>query len=173
MKTLSQNVLKIENLHRAIFDFIALAFVYFVPALTHLFDFPIYLVEPMRLVLILALAHSNKSNAMLLACSLPIFSFIVSSHPVFAKAMLIGVELVLNGWLFFKFKDKFSNIFLATISSILISKIVYYAVKAGLIYGSLLNSELITTPITIQIITTIIYSTYIYMIINKKNTIKE
>jgi hypothetical protein len=168
MKALSSNILKIENLYKALFDFGALAFVYFTPALSHLFALPIYLIEPMRLVLIMAIAHSNKSNALVLACTLPIFSFIVSSHPVFAKAMLIGVELILNAFIFFKLKDKMNNLFVAGLISILISKIAYYAVKAGLIYTAILQTELISTPLEIQAITTIIYSFYLYWFLREK-----
>jgi len=75
-------------------DFIALAIIYFIPTLTHLFSFPLYYIEPMRIMVILAIAHTTKRNAYLLALTLPLFSLLVSGHPILYKSLLMSVELV-------------------------------------------------------------------------------
>src|SRR6056297_734588 len=87
--------------NQALFDLAAIAFIYFIPALSHMLSFPLYLLEPMRIVLILALVHTHKVNALVLAATLPFFTFLVSGHPVLPKAILISAELVLNVVLFF------------------------------------------------------------------------
>ncbi len=56
-----------------IIDILGLTFIYFVPAISHLLSFPLYLVEPMRVMLIIAIAHTTKRNAYLIALTLPVF----------------------------------------------------------------------------------------------------
>jgi hypothetical protein len=59
----------------AILDVTALLIIYLTPAISHLFSFPVYLLEPMRIMLILAVVHTSRKNAYLLALTLPLFSF--------------------------------------------------------------------------------------------------
>ena len=82
-------------------DILGLAFIYFVPTLSHLLNFPLYLVELMRVMLIIAIAHTTKRNAYLIALTPPLFSFLVSSHPFFLKTMIITVELIIKPAQFF------------------------------------------------------------------------
>ncbi len=153
----------------AAFNFIALAFIYFVPAISHLLNFPLYLIEPMRLMLVLALVHTNRVNAYIVALTLPLFSFMVSSHPHFFKMMLIALELVLNVWLFHILLSKTRNAFASIILSIILSKGAYYALKFGFIALMLIpNSKLIATPLYIQGITTIIFGLYLAFLYKKK-----
>ncbi len=83
------------------FDILALLFIYLVPTFSHLISIPIYLYEPMRIMLILAMVHTTRRNAYIITLTLPLFSFIVSFHPVFLKSILIAGELALNVALFF------------------------------------------------------------------------
>ncbi len=147
----------------------AILLIYFTPALSHLLNFPLYLIEPMRLMLILAMVHSNRSNAYLLAITLPLFSFAVSGHPVFFKMLLITTELTLNVWLFFLLSHKIKSIFTAMLLSVILSKIAYYSLKAGLISFAVIGPGLFSTPVLIQIITTLIFSTYTFLILGKKS----
>lgn len=89
------------NIRSIIIDVLGLTFVYFVPTLSHLVGLPIYLIEPMRIMVVLAMAHTNRTNAYILALTLPVFSYAISMHPVFAKSLLITAELLLNVWLFY------------------------------------------------------------------------
>ncbi|MBK7105368.1 MAG: hypothetical protein IPH62_08800 [Ignavibacteriae bacterium] len=152
-----------EIVKSSVFDVLALAFVYFVPALSHLTSLPIYFIEPMRLMLILSIAHTSKKNAYIIAATLPIFSFVISAHPHLIKTFLITGELLLNVWLFFFLTEKIKNKFASMIISIGLSKMAYYAVKFGLLSLLLIDGSLISTPILIQVITTWVFSGYVFL----------
>lgn len=154
------------NLRSIVIDIFALAFIYFVPTISHLLNVPLYLVEPMRIMLILAIAHTSKRNAYLLALTLPLFSFLISAHPNVFKALIITLELMLNVWLFYTLSTKV-NQFIAIFSSIIISKIVYYLLKFGLISFAVLQTGLISTPLYLQLITTVAFSGYLFFILRK------
>ncbi len=156
------------NYKSIIFDIIALAVIYFVPSLSHLFNVPVYLVEPMRIMLILAMVHTTKTNAYLIALTLPLFSFLISSHPNIYKGLIMTIELLLNVWLFFEISKRISNHFAAMISAIIISKLIYYLMKWALINFAIIESKLFSTPIYLQIITTVIFSGYVFIILNRK-----
>ncbi|MBU1370444.1 MAG: hypothetical protein KJ578_03740 [Bacteroidetes bacterium] len=149
-------------------DILALAFIYFTPALSHMFQLPIYLIEPMRLALILALVHTNKKNAYLLALTLPMFSFMISGHPVFIKTILISLELSLNVFLFYYLTQRSKNLLFAVLGSIIISKIVYYLLKYGLLQMLLLDGELVSTPLLIQLITSLVFSFYCFVLLKRQ-----
>ena len=151
-----------------IIDILGLAFIYFVPALSHLLSLPLYLVEPMRVMLIIAIAHTTKRNAYLIALTLPLFSYLVSAHPFFYKTIIITIELLLNAWLFYFLANKWKSYFAAMITSIIISKAFYYVMKFGLISAALLDSDLITTPLYLQAITMLLFSGYLYFVLRRK-----
>ncbi|MHC1708735.1 MAG: hypothetical protein AB9842_14600 [Bacteroidales bacterium] len=167
MKTTNVNVIW-NNKISIILDLLALSLIYFIPALTHLLNAPIYLIEPMRLMLVLAMAHTHKNNAYLLALTLPVFSFLVSGHPVVLKAALISTELLLNVWLYYMFINIFRSSFLSMMFSIITSKVIYYLMKAALISLALINTELFSTPILIQVIMTLVFSGYVFFLSRKK-----
>ncbi|OYT17633.1 MAG: hypothetical protein B7C24_01610 [Bacteroidetes bacterium 4572_77] len=168
METISQLFKQRNTIISIGIDIMALVFIYFIPTLSHLIALPVYFIEPMRLMLILALVHTSEKNAYLIALTLPLFSFLISAHPVLPKMLLITFELSLNVFLFYLFSKKMKKIFPAILFSIIISKLVYYLLKFGLINFAIINSGLISTPIYIQIITTLVFSSYLYLILNKK-----
>jgi len=145
-----------------IFDILSVLIIYFIPVISHLTALPIYYFEPMRILLIVALIHTSRSNAFILVLTLPVFSFVVSAHPSLLKTGLITSELLLNVfffyWLTSKIKDRYLNVML----SIITSKIVYYLLKYVLISASLLNMELISTPLYFQIIVTLLLTLYVF-----------
>ncbi len=147
---------------------LAICVIYFTPALSHLLNFPLYLIEPMRLMLVFALVHTNKKNAYLLALTLPIVSFLISGHPVFFKMLLIAFELSFNVLLFYLLIKSVSNLFMAAIGSILLSKLAYYGIKYLLLKSLLLNGTLISTPLYIQIIMSLAFTLYIYFALKHK-----
>ncbi len=161
MSTVVKSIASKQSIINILLDILALAFIYFVPAISHLVSLPVYFIEPMRLMLILALVHTNRQNAYILALSLPLFSFLVSAHPVLPKMFLIAFELSLNVFLFFLLVKKFKNLFFPIFISIVGSKIIYYIIKFGLIQFSVLKSGLISTPILIQVVMTILFSIYL------------
>jgi len=148
----------------ALLDIIAISAVYFTPTLTHLLSFPIYLIEPMRIMLVLAMVHTRKENAYLLALTLPVFSFLISGHPIAPKMLIITFELLVNVWLFFTFSKIMKNKALPMLVSILISKMSYYFIKLALIGLGFLSMDLFSTPIWIQFAMIFILSTYVLII---------
>jgi len=163
MENISAHPLSISKIKNIVFDLIALAAIYLVPAISHLLSFPVYYLEPMRIMLILAIVHTTRKNAYLIAFTLPLFSLLISAHPSLIKTSLVTGELLLNVWLFFFISEKLSNKTLSIFSSIIISKLLYYFVKFLLINSVLMSGELISTPIYIQIIMLFILSGYIYL----------
>ena len=148
-------------------DITALLFIYFTPAISHLLNFPLYLLEPMRIMLILSLAHSERSNTYLIALTLPLFSLLISAHPSVLKSLLITGELFLNVFLFFYLTQKIKNTFMAAAVSIVLSKTAYYAAKFIFISAGLIQSELISTPLIYQAAMTFILSGYLFFILKK------
>ena len=169
-----ERVLRVENfrlnLKTYLIDFSLLLLIYFLPAISHLFAFPIYYLDPMRIAMAAALIHTSKKNTYIIALTLPAFSFLISSHPQLLKSFLLSFELLANLILFFFLKDKLKNIFASLLLSILISKAIYYSIKFILISLVLLNDRLISTPIYFQLISALMISTYVYLI--NKNSAK-
>lgn len=143
-------------------DFLSLAAVAFIPALSHMLSIPIYIFEPMRILLVLSLVHTSKKNAYLIAVLLPLFSFLISTHPSVVKSLLITTELLLNLYLFFLAARYINSTFIAALASILVSKIYYYTAKFGLASAGLIGGELIATPIYLQLIIAAAVSAYVY-----------
>lgn len=164
MEAILGNRVSKEIIKSSIFDIFAILAIYFVPVFSHMFALPIYYIEPMRLMVILAIAHTSKKNAFILAASLPLFSFLVSAHPVFLKTLLISGELMLMVGVYYFLSQKINNKFGSMILSIGISKIAYYAFKFVLLSAVLIQGSFISTPIVIQFITTILFSGYIFLI---------
>jgi hypothetical protein len=163
MEKTSVYPLSIQKIKNIVFDLIALLAIYLVPAVSHLLSFPVYYLEPMRIMLILAIVHTSRKNAYLIALTLPLFSMLISAHPSLVKTSLITGELLLNVWLFFLLSEKLSNKTLSIFLSIVVSKIFYYLVKFLLVTSALISGDLIATPIYIQIIMLFVLSGYIYL----------
>ena len=167
MKALTLPLIQRSTLISILTDIFALAFIYLVPTISHLISLPVYLIEPMRLMLILALVHTNKRNAYILALTMPLFSFLISTHPVFPKMMLIAFELSLNVFLFYVMMNKIKYLFPSILLSIIISKILYYILKFSLINLAIIHTELVSTPILIQLVTTVLFSLYLFLFYRK------
>jgi len=155
--------LSISKIKNIIFDLLALLFIYLVPAISHLVSFPVYYLEPMRIMLILAIVHTSKKNAYLIALTLPLFSMLISAHPSLIKTSLVTGELLLNVWLFFFISEKLLNKTLSILLSIVVSKLLYYLIKILLINSAVMSGDIISTPIYIQIIMLFVLSGYIYL----------
>jgi hypothetical protein len=123
----------------------------------------------MRIILILSILYTAKTNAYILAFTLPMFSFIVSAHPVFLKMLLITIELTFNVWLFFVIQKYLKYAFISVFISIIASKSIYYILKFILISTALLDTGLVSTPLSIQVILTIALSLFTLIFIKKVN----
>jgi len=163
MENSSVYPLSISRAKNIIFDLIALTAIYLVPAVSHLLSFPVYYLEPMRIMLILAIVHTSRRNAYLLAITLPLFSMLVAAHPSIIKTSLITGELLINLWLFFFLSEKLSNKSLSIFLSVIASKLVYYLVKFLLINSALMSGELFSTPVYVQLVMLAGFTFYIYL----------
>ncbi|MCK9617265.1 MAG: hypothetical protein M0R21_05460 [Lentimicrobiaceae bacterium] len=149
-------------------DGTALALVIFVPAISHLSGMPVYYIEPMRLMLILAIIHTSKNNAFFIASILPLFSFLFSGHPIPLKMMVITAELVINTALFYFFINKKIKVFYSVFSSIFISKIFCYLLYIPLFSIAFALSELNLSFVVAQVISTLLFSLYALFVFKRK-----
>jgi hypothetical protein len=148
-------------------DFLAITFIYLLPALSHLTSLPLYVIEPMRLAVIFCLVHTNRKNAFVIALTIPLFSLVVSSHPVLIKSVLITIELMINLFLFYLLIER-TNKFISMFLSIILSKFVYYSAKFYLIQINLIYGDLISTSLITQWIVALGLSLYAAIIIKNR-----
>ncbi|MBM2815407.1 MAG: hypothetical protein HW421_2169 [Ignavibacteria bacterium] len=163
---------KEDKIRIAIVDIIAIAAVFLVPALAHKFSIPLYLAEPLRLMIILSITHTRKGNAYILALTLPLFSYIVSGHPVFYKMLAISGELALNVYLFYRLIELFPNKIFSGALSIIISKAFYYSSVMALILANLMTNEDAGHPILPQIIMGIVFIAYLQLFYKREENPK-
>ncbi|HEY7750657.1 MAG TPA: hypothetical protein VH917_00060 [Ignavibacteriaceae bacterium] len=160
-----QNVIalstKSKTLGYIFVDLIFVAFIYFVPALSHLTTFPLYLLEPMRFVLISSIIYTNRTNSVVIAVTLPLISFFISVHPELLKGLLISTELLINVVLFYYLIQRLENKFLVMLISIIFSKGIYYTAKFYFLTFGFLQGDLISTPLWIQYLMIFVFSLYI------------
>ena len=134
-------------------DLLFVILLYFIPTLSHIFQIPFYLFEPMRVALFATIIFTNnKTNSYILAFTLPLFSFCVGGHPVLLKTFMMAVELTINVWLFWKIAGKKVALPFAAFISIVTSKAIYYLIKYAVISWGMLEMSIISTPIWIQLV---------------------
>ena len=156
-----------------IYDLVALVIIYLTPTFSHIFDIPVYYLDPMRFALFLVVIQTNKKNSYVIAATLPLVSFIASSHPVFLKSLTMSVELLLNVWLYYELSKMFKNKFAPATISIIASKMVYYAIKYLLMSFALISTDLISTPLQFQIAVLLIISAYAFIVIPRDKQLKK
>lgn len=168
MNTQVATIQKKELLKALLIDSAALVFILFTPSLAHFFSFPVYMLEPMRLMMILAIAHSNRKNSYLLALTLPLFSWLVSGHPEPVKMGIITAELALNVYLFYFLAGRIRNSFLAGILSIAGSKLFCYLAYLVIFSAAFVRAEAGTMFLLVQGATTLIFSGYLFFMFKNR-----
>jgi hypothetical protein len=161
-------------------DIVIFACIFFIPALSHVAPFPVYLLDPMRIFLFTGfLLTRQNTNAFILALAIPLFSTLITGHPPFFKALLISIELVVNIFVLVQLIDRTKlHLALSLFVSVIASKLVYYALKAVFIYSGLIEGELITTNLWVQLgtvlfIVVIFYFAWIQTEQLRKNTLEN
>jgi len=151
-------------------DASVLILLYLLPAISHILPLPLYLFDPMRVLLFVGYSLSkNNWNAYFLAISIPFFSFFLTGHPVFYKSIIISAELLLNIILFDYFIEKTKKYIAGCLLiSMITSKIFYYILKLILLNFGLLSGGLFSTSIPSQLLT-IVSITAIFAFILTKN----
>jgi len=145
-------------------DAIAVLFIIYLGDISKQIGYPVYVLDPMRMMLILAFAFTPRWNAWVLAILLPFVSYFFGAHPVIAKTSIMAIELLLNVWLFWFLLDKTKMALLSISLSIVFSKVVYYLLKFICLQVGWLGGELIATPLDIQVITTVVFSVFIFIV---------
>ncbi len=161
-QTVTNTITWKTGLSTLLLDGLALAFIFFMPAISHMLSIQLYMVEPMRLMLILALVHTHKKNAYLLAVTLPFFSFLISSHPVLLKSAMIAAELVVNVAVFHLLVTRVHKLG-AIFASIWISKLFYYMLKYVALQTAVLSGAMFGIPIWVQLSTSVVFSVYLFL----------
>ena len=135
-------------------DLLILLIAYLVPALAHLVSIPLYLSDPMRILVLTGyFLARDKINGYFLALTVPLFSLIISGHPAFFKSLLISIELAVNIGLFTVILSRVKWPFVIVLmASILLSKFLYYILKYLLLSLSLIQGDLFSTGILIQLV---------------------
>ncbi len=154
------------NVRAIVFDVFALAFIYLIPTISHMLSIKLYLLEPMRLMLIFALVHTRKSNAYILAVTLPFFSYFISAHPVLIKSLLIAIELSVMVFVFYALVQRMHKL-AAIFISIWASKLLYYGLKYLAIITVLPAEPLVGTPLLLQLGTSTVFSLYVLWMFKK------
>jgi hypothetical protein len=108
----------------------------------------------------------------LIAISIPIFSLIVSSHPVILKSVLITIELLVNLLFFYFFIEK-TGTFLAMFFSIIYSKFIYYSGKYLLIQMQWIDGDLVSTSLIIQFAVAVGLCLYAALVYKKVENIRR
>jgi hypothetical protein len=153
-----------------VLDIIALAIVFFTPRVGQILHFPFYMVEPMRMMVMISIAHSNRANSYLLALALPFFSWAVSGHPEFFKMLVMTGEITVNVFLFYLLFRKLDSVIMAMIISIVVSKVFCYALYLLFFSMMFLQQEAEPSFLLAQVITTLIFSFYVNFVFRKKRT---
>mgnify|MGYP001086780383 CR=1 FL=1 len=159
----SRHISAAQVLITALIYTVGISLVYFLPTLSHMLGVKLYLYEPMRLMLILAMVHTGRKNALVLALTLPLFSYLISAHPMLIKSALISTELIINVLLFFWLQQRWHRL-PAIFASIWISKLFYYGLKYLAILWVMPNESLIGTPLQIQLLTSAVFSLYVFFL---------
>lgn len=146
------------KIRSVVVDFLALSVIYLLPSLSHLTGIPFYYLEPMRVVVLLSLLFTNRWNSLMLALTIPLFSFLIATHPTIYKVLLVTIDLTLNIFLFILFTKMIKQSFFSMFLSIGISKIVYYLLKYMFIQSNMVDGALVTTSLYIQFILMVILS---------------
>ena len=134
-------------------DVALLAALYFLPSLSHVTALPLYMLEPMRVALIIALLFTNRTNAYFIAFTSPLASAMITGHPTPFKALLMGIEFsVLVACYGYLVQMVRIPAFAALTAAILTGKLVYYTMKYAALGAGLLGGSLITTPLQTQVI---------------------
>lgn len=130
-----------------LFDVLLLTALYILPSLSHVTAFPLYMFEPMRVALIVALLFTNRANTYLLAFTIPLASSVITGHPVFFKAILMGIELTIlvASYSYLVRMDRIPA-FVALTAGIIIGKLVYYSMKYAALSAGFLSGSFVSTP---------------------------
>lgn len=121
----------------AVLDTVLVAAACLIPAASHLFAVPLYVLNPM-LALLLAgvILGRDWRNALMLAVLMPLVSSLLTGMPAAPKMVCMMAELVTVAGLFHLLSRRWNAV--VSVFAILAGKVVYYALKAVVIAPAVL-----------------------------------
>ena len=146
-----------DSLIRLLFLSISVGMIYSIPALSHVVGLPIYLLEPMKLVVFTSIISFDRKTALFTAVTIPLFSFLLTGHPLFPKFIIITVELLLLVDTYYYLSRKLKSSLVPFFVSIILSKAAYYIIKFVLISTGMLHLNLVSTSLYIQAIVSVVH----------------
>ena len=135
-----------------------------IPTLSHLTALPLYMLNPMLALLLAGIlfsgkwkAESGKWNALILAVLMPAVSCLVVGMPTAPKMVCMMAELATVVGLFALLKSRWA-VLPAVFVSIVAAKVVYYALKATVVYGLQFTVDgLIGTNLWVQMLAVMLW----------------
>ncbi len=165
----SFSFLKTRNVRKnLLLDIVGLVIVFFTPKIGQYTHLPFWMVEPMRLMVVLSIAHCTHANSYFLALVLPAFSWAVSGHPEFFKMIVMTGEITINVFLYYFLLRKNDSVFLSMITSIVVSKVFCYAIYLLFFSMMFVKDEAEPSFLIAQVISTLVFSFYVYWVSRKK-----
>ena len=147
-------------------DLLLVGSFYGITSLSHLLAFPLYQFDPIKLFLLIMIAKSSRTNALVMALSLPLFATLTTGHPVFPKNLAMVVELVLFTGLLTEPRLKQLGKPVKFFIALTLSRLGYYLCKAGLIWTGLLQTRLFSTSLAAQVMSVLILF-LLFLIMNR------
>lgn len=160
----------------AIIDAALLAAACLIPTLSHITALPLYMLNPMLLVLLAGmLAVRSRTNAFLLAVLLPVVSMLAVGMPTPTKALCMAAELltIVGAYTAMQHLWKAAATrpcasFAAIVAAMLCGKGVYYALKALVIAPAALVTTPIGTQAVVALVAAALFCTAQYLIASRK-----
>ena len=140
-----------KHIRILLLDFIIITGMYAAVSFAHLIPFPLYKLEPMKLFLLVAILYSSRGNALLMAATIPLISSATSGHPIFPKNLIIGVELMAFAAILTSKMIQHQNVALRFFSALMASKLLYYGIKAIVIYSGWMSMTPFSTSLLVQL----------------------
>ena len=151
-----------------ILDIVALVVVFLTPEIGQYTHLPFWMIEPIRLMVVLSIAHSTRANSYLLALVLPVFSWALTGHPEFIKMLVMTGEIAVNVFLFYLLIRQINSAFQSMIISIALSKILCYSIYLLFFSQMFIQEETEPAFLIAQLISTLVFSLYVYWVSRKK-----
>lgn len=136
----------------------------------HSFAIPLYKLNPMHWTIYLMIIYRKPSisSLALLAFALPFTSLVTSGHPVFYKALVMGIELIVYGIVFSMVSGRYGqSMIFAFILSQITGRSIYYLLKWWLLSLGLLTDRLVSTEIGMQFVAAVLMGSVIFIITEK------
>ena len=138
----------------AVIDTLLVGAACLIPAASHLFAVPLYMLNPMLALLLTGVLLSRDCrNALVLAVLMPLVSSLLTGMPAVPKMVCMMAELATVAGLLFHLLNFRWNIYVSVFMAMVIGKVVYYAMKTLI----LAPEVLVSTVWWVQLLTVVLW----------------